>query len=74
MEKDTIQRMLRVTQNSHWHFVDYYMECYWNITETFIHVKRYNSKPLIKRKYGIRRKYFKPYESHRKRGVDYLPF
>jgi len=50
------------------------MECYWNITETFIHVKRYNSKPLIKRKYGIRRKYFKPYESHRKRGVDYLPF
>jgi len=74
MEKDTIKRMLRITEGSNWHMTDSYLRDTWDINSQYVHINRFKKKPLRKRKYGLRKKHFTRYESHRKRGVEYLPF
>lgn len=69
-----IKRMFKVVSGRHWWELDYNAQYALETTESYQHIKRYYGGPFKKRKYYRRKSYFIKYESHRKRGVDYLPF
>lgn len=65
-----IKKMLDFTKGRHW----YKMYLREDIGVNYSHISRYHRKPLRKRSYGLRKNNFVKYTSHRKRGVDYMPF
>jgi len=69
---NVIVRMKQVTTGRRWYFLEpWYHELY----DGVICWKHSGYDRFRKnKKYGIRKSYFVPYESHRKKGVDYLPF
>lgn len=69
-----IIRMRKITTGKHWwHLNDDNM--YWMSTaDHYRHLTRFYNRPFKKRKYYRRKKLFVEYESHRKKGVEYLPF
>lgn len=71
---ETILRMNKIVKGKHWWELSGDSKYWMDTSDTFQHVDRHYKKPLKKRKYHRRKTYFVPYESHRKIGVDYLPF
>jgi hemerythrin len=69
-----IVRLKEIIKGRHWYLMDAFTQEAWETTALFRHLKRYDEKHFKKRKYYRRKSYFVPYESHRKKGVDYLPF
>jgi hypothetical protein len=73
MGKDAVKRMLNLTKGNRWYMPSDLARYYVGYDAIFIRVKVLN-KYSRKIKYGMRKSYFKAYQSHRKRGIDYLPF
>lgn len=71
---NTVSRMRKVVKSGHWHRIDGFTQQMWETSDIYHHLKRLHLRPFKKRKYYMRKSYFVPYESHRKKGVDYLPF
>lgn len=71
MNKNLIKRLKKVVRGVNWHDWSFWYD---EEPQHFFHIHQYHRKPLRKRKYGLRKKYFIPYEDHRNRSKDYLPF
>jgi hypothetical protein len=70
--RNVIARLKEITKGRRWYFLEpWYHELY----DGVICWKHSGYTKFRKsKKYGMRKSYFAPYESHRKRGVEYLPF
>lgn len=71
---NALKRMMKFIKGGHWYELDYNSHVYWEVDYAYMHCLRYHDKPLRKRRYYRRKSYFVKYESHRKKGIDYLPF
>jgi len=69
-----VKRMLKFIKGRHWYKLDFFNHIAWEKNFEYTHILRYHQKPLHKRKYGLRKKHFVKYESHRNKNIDYLPF
>ena len=68
---NVVLRLRKFIKSKSWYLVeDFIRELY----EDRAFYKQNKFYWLRKKKYGLRKKHFVPYESHRKRGVEYLPF
>jgi len=72
--ESVIKRLMQVVESPHWYASEFFMPLPNETTVLYYHYQTYSVK-VHKRKYGLRKRKFTEYESHRgKKFFDQLPF